>query len=421
MATMKVHLRFFQALLFLLPTQLAYHFWPQYSRVVGLKVDYLSPTIYLTDLVLLAVLLSWVLSDKALFFKRKRVLLFLIPLVGLATLNTFFSYAPQVAALRWLKIIELSLFFLYVYLNSKEIISKKLIVFPFICSLLFVSLIAFLQFLLQRTVGGPLYFLGERTFDASTPGIAKGLYLGHILMRPYSILPHPNVLSGYLAVTLLILIGLYPGLLKKTYMKFVALLAFAAFIISSSLTSYLSFFFVLVGFFFFRNLKPTFSTWLLIVLIGLSILSPFASVGLSKDSSISERVTLSKIGASMVSRSEKTLFIGIGLNNYIPILPSHGVSFKGVWLLQPIHNVYLLTFVETGFVGLFFLYTTLSKILARAVINKKALLAPLLFVLISSLLDHYWITIQQTMLLLTLLLALILGNSKAGKIYNDGQ
>ena len=38
--------------LFLLaiPTQLGRHFWPEWSRVVGIRVDYLSPTLYLVDM-----------------------------------------------------------------------------------------------------------------------------------------------------------------------------------------------------------------------------------------------------------------------------------------------------------------------------------------------------------------------------------
>src|SRR5438105_4334390 len=37
-------------LLFLLPTQLGKHFWPEFSFVQGLRIDYLSPTLYVTDM-----------------------------------------------------------------------------------------------------------------------------------------------------------------------------------------------------------------------------------------------------------------------------------------------------------------------------------------------------------------------------------
>ena len=41
----------------LIPTQLGKHFWPEWSRVVGIRVDYLSPTLYFLDLVWLGLFL----------------------------------------------------------------------------------------------------------------------------------------------------------------------------------------------------------------------------------------------------------------------------------------------------------------------------------------------------------------------------
>src|SRR6266516_3919214 len=36
-------------LLLFLPTQCGKHFWPDYAIVLGLRIDYLSPTFYFTD------------------------------------------------------------------------------------------------------------------------------------------------------------------------------------------------------------------------------------------------------------------------------------------------------------------------------------------------------------------------------------
>ena len=33
-----------------IPTQLGLHFWPEWSKVAGIRVDYLSPVLYLTDI-----------------------------------------------------------------------------------------------------------------------------------------------------------------------------------------------------------------------------------------------------------------------------------------------------------------------------------------------------------------------------------
>src|SRR5687767_1088681 len=46
-------------LLLFLPTQLGKHFWPEYSLLSGFRVDYLSPTLYLTDMLVLLLFLQW--------------------------------------------------------------------------------------------------------------------------------------------------------------------------------------------------------------------------------------------------------------------------------------------------------------------------------------------------------------------------
>jgi len=42
----KLQQRLFWLLVFLLPVQFGRHFWPEWSYVMGLRIDYLSPTIY---------------------------------------------------------------------------------------------------------------------------------------------------------------------------------------------------------------------------------------------------------------------------------------------------------------------------------------------------------------------------------------
>jgi len=43
-----------------MPTQLALHFWPSWAHVFGIRVDYLAPTLYLTDLLLIVLIITWI-------------------------------------------------------------------------------------------------------------------------------------------------------------------------------------------------------------------------------------------------------------------------------------------------------------------------------------------------------------------------
>src|SRR3972149_7133823 len=58
----KLHRYFFYLLLVLLPTQLGYHWWPSWALVLGRRIDYLSPTLYVTDILIFFVILFWVID-----------------------------------------------------------------------------------------------------------------------------------------------------------------------------------------------------------------------------------------------------------------------------------------------------------------------------------------------------------------------
>ncbi len=69
------------------------------------------------------------------------------------------------------------------------------------------SLFAIIQFLLQRSLG--FTFLKESVFLASDHGIAKIILAHNGLARAYGFFPHPNVLAGFLGITILFTIA-YP-------------------------------------------------------------------------------------------------------------------------------------------------------------------------------------------------------------------
>ncbi len=58
-----IHKILFLILLAFLPVQLGRHFWPKWSYVMGLRIDYLSPTIYLTDILVFLILFLWLVES----------------------------------------------------------------------------------------------------------------------------------------------------------------------------------------------------------------------------------------------------------------------------------------------------------------------------------------------------------------------
>src|SRR3990167_9408556 len=123
---------FLLLLLLLLPTQLAYHYWPAWSLVHGIRVDYLSPTLYLTDLIILALFL----------LSRFRVR---VPLsiIVFTVLNILISYSPNIAIYSWLRLLEFYWLFKYLTKNSLVLSTSHL---ALSLAVLWTSLLAWSQF-----------------------------------------------------------------------------------------------------------------------------------------------------------------------------------------------------------------------------------------------------------------------------------
>ncbi|RLC32541.1 hypothetical protein DRH13_01600, partial [Candidatus Woesebacteria bacterium] len=295
--------------------------------------------------------------------------------------------------------------------QAKDFKFNSWIAKPLSFSLIVVSVIAFIQFVLQRTVGGPLFLLGERSFTAITPGIATFTLFGRELLRPYSVFPHPNVMAGFLGTSFfLLLLGLNKRQ-KPSYYKLSLVITFLALILSISQGAWISF--VLIGLictFSKRSKKISKRFYLLglITVITISLFLPTASDKLlsSRDyiESVNHRLHLAKASGVMIAESP---IIGVGGGNYILGLAENPNFPKLSWWLQPVHNIFLLTFSETGFIGLG-LFVLLLLIVVNKIILKKErkLLAAFFFMVLTGFFDHYWITLQQTQALFAILMGL---------------
>jgi hypothetical protein len=209
----RIHSSLFYLLIAIFPIQLGFHFWPSWAMVLGRRIDYLSPTLYATDILIGLLLFSWftekVSGDWYLVFRKRKINIFtqilntktLILCIFVIT-NILVAASRPVAIYTWLKCVEFFLLGLYI-VNTKPKFER--IVFFLSISILYSSCIAIVQFILQHSLGDIFWLLGERTFSSSTPGIAQiPLCLPWavncpLLLRAYGTFPHPNVLGGFLA------------------------------------------------------------------------------------------------------------------------------------------------------------------------------------------------------------------------------
>jgi O-antigen ligase len=391
-------------LVFLLPTQLAYHFWPPSSFVFGIRVDYLAPAIYLTDLLILSLLGLWLIrrQPKILpIFKKYGKILLLVAVFIL--INISFSLAPVTSIFRWIKILEA--IGLSIYLRAEiRVIGEDFIYKAIFYSLLFFSLIGISQFLLGRTIGGAFYFLGERSFSSQTPGIALTQINGREYLRAYSVFPHPNSLAGYFGASFLFLLTV--NYFKKTPVHILGfLIIILCLVLTFSVSAFTSLTLALFLLLLYQKKKISLNFVKAIFLTAVLFSLMLPVVGMSSTpylknlgSTITERLNLSVASGKVI---EQKFLLGEGLGNFVTGIPEKHIFTSGQWLLQPVHNIFLLAFSETGFFG----FLLLCFIFYHAVETK--FFSVFLFIVITGVFDHYWLTLQQNILLLTLIFGMV--------------
>jgi len=401
--------RILQLLVFLAPSQLAKHFWPSWSFIFGIRVDYLSPSIFLTDVLVFFLFLFWFLNrqqrKKEFLLPRDRI--WFLSFCFLVLLNLVFSTNFLNSFLSWLKVLEF-VFILYYLVRVNKLSFSDWFLKPASWSLIFFGFLAVIQFFRGESIGSFFYWLGERNLSKASFGIALTSLFGRSFLRAYSTFPHPNVLAGFFAVSLILIFGTPVKKPFWIYFKRITLaFGFFVFCLSFSGNAFLSLFLaiLLVSWKrYFQQKKVIFVLVGVVFLFSLSLLcfKPGLEQRVSLGESVQDRIKLIFSAAQVFSRSP---LVGVGLNNFIPqsIYNPGGGNFN--YQLQPVHNIYLLVLTELGLVGFLFFYLFWVKVLEKTILNgRKWCLLALLFVIISGMSDHYWLTLTQSRFILTFLL-----------------
>lgn len=408
-----------------MPTQLGKHFWPDFSFVYGLRLDYLSPTIYFTDVLILLIFVFNLRAFATVFKKlsKKYLGIFLLFLLFLAVgLVNAKNAAAGIYGI--VKFIELSFLVFYVAQNYKSF-SKPVLIVCILLGVIFESSLAILQYLNQASLGGIFYFFGERTFNAGTPGIALASVSGQLFLRPYATFSHPNVLAGFLVLTMLGLL-FFPKRNQLVKFAIVATIALGsvALLITLSRTAifvWVGYLLLLFGIWIAKKYKKgKFNPRLLVGAVSICILL-LAIISFSNNVVVQRFISTKLSDESIVQRQELisqslTMFgasplFGVGLNNFYNNL-SFTLSGQRSQFTQPVHNIFLLVLSETGIVGFLGLCFIFLKSL-RVAFGKHQpyLLLSLLAIIFLGMFDHYFLTLQQGQLMLSIIVGISLANA----------
>lgn len=401
----KVQDSLFYFLILFLPTQFGKHFWPVWSYFVGLRIDYLSPTLYVTDIFVILLFLTTLLKKELRINKK-----FLFTVL-LLSLSVFLSKNPFVGWYYLLKFLEMSyvVFFVAEALTKSK---KKFFRIVLSMGIVFESLLACAQFFLHRSLGGLLYFLGERTFTSDTPGIANASIHGILVLRPYGTFSHPNVLAGFLLLGLIILWYCFA---EKKNMREGYFLLMTTLIGSLGLMLTLSRTTIILGIVIILFLlgSKLYKKILFLIPIGILVLVLFPTLFYRFAPNTFEESAVTRIElflAALHMISQHPLF-GVGLGNFIP-------SLSSPTLYQPVHNIFILWIAETGIVGgiisILFLFSLGERLFIfwkNRTIQRRTSLFPLVIlwfsIIVLGMFDHYFLTLQQGQLLLAFSLGVI--------------
>jgi len=399
-------LRLKEILLFLfllfIPTQLGRHFWPEWSYVLGTRVDYLSPTLYFLDLIWLFLFLF---NIKDFLNKIKKVFSFKVILLALfVVVNVLVASNKGVCVYRWLRLFQL--IWTIFYLNKNKILVKEFLVKIIPIWIIFEGFLSLSQMVNGGSLNGLFYFFGERRFSFNTIGIAQISVFDQLLVRAYGTFSHPNSLAAFVLVALLWWFNFGKGILKWV----VVWMGVVVLILSGSRLIWLLSL-ILGVCFLFKKIKEN-KIWIKFGLMAMALLVVVLAlinanyplnnfIGGFDKNSFNKRWDLNLASFQMIR--ERT-WTGYGLGNFLVQLPNF--SNNNYFWLQPVHNVLLLILTESGVLGLGILIFALADYFNGKKIDKTIKLI-LIIILITSMWDHYWITLPQNWWLLVVMLGII--------------
>ena len=387
---------FFLLIIASLPIQLNKFFFPDFSYVLGIPIDYRAIAIYFSDLIIAAYLIFFFFEYRK---KLKKIILLHKDFVLILTTFSLYLFLSSLffsesrAASTWfnIKIILLSLtgFAAAITLSKLKVAQIFRPVLAF--SLLWQSAIVILQFILQRSLG--LWFLGERSFDASTVNIAHIQIFDIQFLRPYGTFPHPNVAAAFFVFGLIII--------WKWKSKFQTLPVLVALVLTGSKAAFLA---LAIA----AALSKIKYFWLTVALIIGATWLFLKSITEPQIASIAERLVLSQAALDI---AVKNPLFGIGSNNFIQELSKLDLSsLAQIRLLQPVHNVFLLILAENGLVGFLLFSALLITVFKKAKSQAKIILFTVILIFAS--VDHFLWTLHQGQLLFWLSVGYILSKNK---------
>ncbi len=401
-----------------------YVFFTKEAVALGIYSDFTSFSLYLSDIFLLLAFLFILPRGVKVFFKS-----WYLFLAYLSIIIAFIIKIPHINETNWYFLIKFTEFFFVAYGTSRFLLQntnfkgKIIKIFVILGSLQ--SILGICQFYAQKSLG--LKRLGEQILDPRIHGLAKIELNKEVFLRAYGTFPHSNLLSVFLFTTLILNIYLFVKAKSKTHQGILGFLLALnslgltlAFSRAAYLATVVGLALILIIFLYFKEFSK--KLVLCFIILGLSAIVIFFSFkpfiftrATITDNAVSDRVFYGNVGTIMLKNN---LFTGVGLGQSIINMTKYSPVRLLPMQIQPIHNYFLIAATEIGILGAFLLlilFLIHVKQLIVLIINSQVgdrdlmifLLSVFLGYLVLMQFDHYFYTLQQTQLLLWIILGMI--------------
>lgn len=281
------------------------------------------------------------------------------------------------------------------------------------------SVIAIVQVLHQGSIG--LGMLGETNFSLDIAGTTKVLLGNLTAVRGYGLFPHPNIAFGWIVAGsfAFLLLVRRPGWWKEPPLQLLALVLLLGLLATGS-KSIMLVAIITIAVRWYHAARNRKVVWLLAGLVVLT-LGALLFIHLLGTDTLTDRLFFLDHGWQLLLQQP----LGIGLGHMPAALYALGEASP--WMLQPVHMTYSLLTIEAGIIGglgwLAFCGSMLPLSLKTYTAHPSLwpLTACWIYMLVSGLFDHFWITYPATFLAMAVWAGFLLACHLAkgtGRSYN---
>jgi len=186
------------------------------STLGGQFIEWKAFSLYLSDIVFILMLLFWITRIFTIQYKKTKYkcqikyqkiniyyfVIIIVIFLLLSLLSVIQSDYLSLSFYKYVKLIEVSILFIFIIKNISSIPRLITSLFCFAFAGLIQSIIAILQFIYQHSLN--LHIFGEQVISPDKLNVAKIYIDGERIIRAYGTMPHANVLGGYLFVSIII-------------------------------------------------------------------------------------------------------------------------------------------------------------------------------------------------------------------------